>query len=96
MTEDRVRAHWLKRIKQFGGKNLKTETLETGWPDELAIMPGGVHLWVELKRPVGGRMGTRQSRNLTLLGRLGCHAAKLKSPEEIDIFLASKGFVCVK
>lgn len=84
--ESATRARWLQRVARAGGKALKTETLETGWPDELAILPGGLHVWAELKRPERGRMEARQGRNLVLLEALGCVAVLLSSPEAVDEF----------
>jgi hypothetical protein len=45
---------------------------ERGAPDRLLILPGGEHVYVELKRPGGGRVSAQQEKIHKRLRDQGC------------------------
>lgn len=71
-TEDSVEGHLLKRVKAVGGICIKLPAIwYSGIPDRLVLLPGGKVLFVELKRPVGGKFEPGQPMWLRKLARLG-------------------------
>jgi len=50
-----------------------------GWPDDLFVGPKGQHVWIEFKRPKGGRHKLRQKYRLATLVGMGCDAYLVKT-----------------
>lgn len=82
-TEDTVENHLRKVVKTMRGMCIKLNPFGcTGIPDRLVLLPGGVALFYELKRPVGGRFEPLQQRWHAKLRKLGftvhvCHTKAL-------------------
>lgn len=54
MRESAVESHFKKRVKERGGYAYKfVSPGHRGVPDRIAVMPAGITIWVELKRPKG-------------------------------------------
>lgn len=70
VRESSIENHLLKCVKQRRGLTIKIMFLR-GWPDRIVLLPGGVILFVELKRPVGGKFEPLQVRIHDKLRRLG-------------------------
>lgn len=71
-TEDKIENHLLKRVKEYRGVCIKLPAIwYTGIPDRLVLLPGARVLFVELKRPVGGRFEPGQPLWLRKLAKLG-------------------------
>lgn len=73
MTLEReIEAKLVKLIERYGGNCLKWVCPGwTGVPDRIALLPGGGVLFIETKRPSGGRFSRMQiwwERRLTSLG----------------------------
>lgn len=85
-TEDTVESHLVKRVKALGGVAVKLMMLP-GWPDRLVLLPGAVILFVELKRPHGGKDEPRQPRVQAMLRGLGFTMLKLNTKEAVDAAL---------
>jgi hypothetical protein len=69
-TEDRIEGHLVKRVKGARGLTLKIRFMR-GWPDRIVLLPKGVLVFVELKRPVGGKFEPLQERIHDKLRKLG-------------------------
>lgn len=68
--EDAIEGHLLKCVKQVKGFTIKVRFMR-GWPDRIVLLPGGVLVFVELKRPVGGKFEPLQERIHHKLRSLG-------------------------
>jgi hypothetical protein len=67
----------------MGGLAVKVRFL-TGWPDRMVLLPGGRILWVELKRPKGGKFEPLQPYWLKKLRGLGFGAHVCRTKQEVD------------
>jgi hypothetical protein len=82
-TEDTVENHLRKLVKALGGLCIKLNPFGyAGIPDRMVLLPGGIILFYELKRPVGGKYEPLQLRWHAKLRRLGftvyvCHTKAL-------------------
>ena len=82
-TEATVENHLKKRVKVLKGLAIKMMLLP-GWPDRLVFLPGGVLMFFELKRPVGGKFEPRQERRHTYLRELGFTVIVARTKAEVD------------
>lgn len=71
-VEAKIEAACRKALLEYGGALLKLQGT-TGWPDRLAILPNGVHFFVEFKRP-GGALSPIQRYVMGRLKALGHEA----------------------
>ena len=63
MKESGVESHLFSRIRRIGGECLKfVSPGRAGVTDRIVILPGGEVVWVETKRPKGGRLSPGQVR----------------------------------
>lgn len=69
-TEDTVENHLIKQVKAARGLNIKLRFMR-GWPDRLVLLPEGVLVFFELKRPFGGVFEPLQLRIHMKLRRMG-------------------------
>lgn len=61
-----------KLVAEVGGRCDKfIPDANSGMPDRLIMLPGGVLVWAELKRPQGGRLSALQRYQHEQLRRLG-------------------------
>lgn len=86
VTEDTIEGHLVKRVQGLGGVAVKLMMLP-GWPDRLVLLPGAVIMFVELKRPHGGKDEPRQPRVQRMLRGLGFTVLKLNTKEAVDAAL---------
>lgn len=64
-----------KWVRLQGGVALKVKIeSQRGFPDRLILLPDGIILFVELKKPDGGKTSPQQSQCLELLRSLNQHA----------------------
>ena len=73
-------------IENLGGQCLKLG--QDGWPDRIAVLPNGVTVWVELKRP-DGRVAGLQKWRRAQLQRIGHRVEIPKSKEDVKRLLDS-------
>lgn len=60
-----------------------------GMPDRLVLLPGGALVWVETKRPHGGKLSPVQAYRHKQLRELGQTVAVCSSVGEVDELIAS-------
>lgn len=70
--ENEVEGHLRRRVEKAGGLCVKfLPDFARGFPDRIVLLPGGVLVWVETKRPQGGVLSPVQKVQHVLLRRLG-------------------------
>lgn len=75
-------------VEKLGGECLKLEVKgRRGWPDRLCVLPGGVHMFIELKRPKGGVLSRQQQSRIDWLCDNGHMAIAVKNRAEVDAVL---------
>jgi hypothetical protein len=84
--ERSVEQYLRRRVEQAGGRCVKFDpgVGERGWPDRIVLLPGGLQLWVETKRPRGGRVSAAQRVAHEGLRRLGQRVEIVLSKVEVD------------
>lgn len=82
--ESDIERSLVEGIENLGGQCLKLG--QDGWPDRIAVLPNGVTVWVELKRP-DGRVAGLQKWRRAQLQRKGHRVETPKSKEDVDQLL---------
>ena len=83
--ESEVEKYLREQVEKVGGKCVKfIPDFSRGFPDRLVILPHGVLVWVETKRPVGGHVDPAQNVQHTILRRLGQRVEVVWTKEEVD------------
>lgn len=90
MKENAIEKYLTAQVKLRGGRAVKLDpTGYKGIPDRLVILPGGATFFVELKRPVGGRLAPAQLRWIEWLIEAGQGIVVLSTKAEVDSFLGA-------
>lgn len=90
MRESAVESHLRKRIKDCGGHAYKfTSPGRRGVPDRIAVMPDGVIVWIELKRP-GAEPEPHQAREHQRLRDLGHTVLVIDTKEQADYYFGGE------
>lgn len=90
--EKEIEKKLIALIERYGGNCLKWVC--PGWsgvPDRIALLPGGGVLFIETKRPVGGRFSKMQvwwQRRLTDLGMDYWRVSNFDDLQDLDRYLA--------
>jgi hypothetical protein len=93
--ENEVESYLTKRVGQLGGRCVKfVPDFARGFPDRLVLLPHGVTVWVETKRPVGGVIDPAQLVQHENLRRLGQLVYLAHTKEEVDRILQRYEAVC--
>ena len=88
VKESAVEQELVERVNRLGGLCIKTAALGSrGFFDRTVVLPGGKVVFVELKRPKGGRVSAHQTWHIEAFSRLGAVVALIKSSEDIDRLL---------
>lgn len=85
ITEKQIEKYLVKKIKAEKGLCLKFESPGySGVPDRIIILKNKPVIFVELKRPIGGRYSARQKLVERDFNKLGQKVYKVKNKEEVD------------
>lgn len=91
--ESSVEKYLVEQVEKLGGIALKGAVPGRRFLDRILIMPGGVTVYVECKRPKGSKVSPRvsahQAETLERLQKLGHHAWKTYTKGEVDVMLAA-------
>lgn len=88
-----VENYFVKRVeKDLGGFTLKGDVPGRRFLDRIAILPGGLTFYVELKRPKSkgrraGQLTEHQAETIKRLRELGHEPAVLFTKEQVDEWL---------
>jgi hypothetical protein len=91
ILEKEIETRLVHAVRERGGLCLKWVC--PGWsgvPDRIILMPGGRIYFVELKRPKGGRISSRQLWWSTKLTRLGFYHCFIWNHDDVDRFVAER------
>lgn len=85
VREREVEGYLRRRVEQAGGRCEKfVPDLDSGMPDRVVMLPGGVLVWVETKKPVGGRVTKLQRVQHARLRALGQRVEVVWTKEQAD------------
>lgn len=88
MLENEIENYFVGEVIKRGGVAEKTISLGArGYFDRVALFPGGVVLFAELKRPKGGRLSAHQIRRHARYSQLGARVKVLWTKLDVDIAL---------
>ena len=80
----------IRRVRAIGGRAEKVTVLGTrGFFDRIVVLPGGRVVFVEVKRPKGGRLSPHQIQRIAHYKMLGAAVAEVRNSEDIDALLSS-------
>lgn len=89
MREKTVEKRLHDEIKKIGGRAYKlSAAVDAGMPDRLVCFPGGRLVFVETKRPVGGRLSKMQAYRHAELRRMGFEVRVVNTTELVMEFIA--------
>lgn len=90
VRESEVESYLRRSVESLGGLCVKfLPDYKRGWPDRILIAPCGVLVWVETKRPVGGKLSAAQLMAHQSLRKLGFRVEVVWSMEEVDRLVES-------
>ena len=84
--ERRIENRIKRAVESIGGLAVK-QAGTAGMPDRLIILPGGRHLWLELKAK-GGRLSKLQELAIARLRAMGCEVDVVTGPVEAEDYIA--------
>ena len=88
--ENEVEGHLRRRVEKAGGLCVKfLPDFARGFPDRIVLLPGGVLVWVETKRPQGGVLSPVQKVQHVLLRRLGQRVEVVWTKDQADALIDS-------
>lgn len=74
-------------VKKYGGRCEKLVNMSTkGFPDRTVLLPGDKIIFVETKRPKGGRYSAMQNKWRDWLHTLGLSYYRIKDVEQLAAF----------
>lgn len=88
MLEFKIESRFVSEVKKLGGKAYKFISGESGVPDRIVVLPGGIIAFVELKKPKDGRLSKMQVWQHEQLRNLGAKVYVINSYESINLFIA--------
>lgn len=85
MLEKDIEHKLVSMVEGLGGWCLKfTCPGQTGVPDRICVLPGGITFWAELKKPKGGILSPKQKLWRDRLFGVGHNYALIRSVEDIE------------
>ena len=89
--ESAIERALVARVAALGGRAEKVRVIgRRGFFDRLVVLPGGRVIFVECKRPRGGRWSLHQRLYASAYQALGLEVALLRKSEDIDALLKCK------
>ena len=89
MREKSVEQRLQEEVKKMGGKAYKlSAAVDAGMPDRLVCIPGGKAIFVETKRPKGGRLSHIQRYRHKELRLMGFDVRVINTGEAVEEFIA--------
>lgn len=90
MREREVEKHLRGLVEARGGECKKfVPDQDPGYPDRVVMLPGGVLVWVELKKPKGGKVSSLQKYRHAELRALGQRVEVVWTKEQADELITS-------
>lgn len=92
LVEAGVEKKLVRAVKSVGGLCIKLPaSLYRGIPDRMVLLPGGVLVFIELKRSKTAttqkRTAIHQARFKKLLTKLGFNHIRIEGPEDLEDFI---------
>jgi hypothetical protein len=85
IQESAIERELCARVAAVGGRAEKVTVIgRRGFFDRLLLLPGGRVIFVECKRPRGGRVALHQSLYASAYLALGAEVATVRKSEDID------------
>ncbi len=82
--EKEVEGYLRTEVEKIGGKAFKLSSqIEAGMPDRLVCLPGGRVLFVETKRPKGGKVSKIQLYRMKQLKDLGFNVEVINTRDKV-------------
>lgn len=89
MREREVESHLGDEVEKLGGKCVKfLPDMMPGMPDRIIVLPGGVLVWCELKKPKGGKLSSLQKLRHKWLRSMGQEVFVVWTKEQADELVA--------
>lgn len=89
MREREVERYLRDRVEQAGGRCVKfIPDIDNGMPDRVVMLPGGVLVWTEVKKPQGGALSELQRWQHRRLRELGQRVEVIWTKEDADRLVA--------
>ena len=87
-----VERYLIGEVERRGGICIKCiPDHRSGMPDRIVMLPGGILIWVELKRPHGGRLSAVQQHRHRELNTLGQCVELCSTRAEVDALMMRIG-----
>lgn len=94
IRETEVEGRLRRRCEESGGMCVKfIPDYLKGFPDRIVLLPNARVVFVETKKPVGGKVSTAQKFRLGKLRRLGFDARVIWTCEQVDAFAREFGLL---
>ena len=89
MLENKIEQKLRQEVERIGGKAYKLESQgNAGMPDRLVCLSQGRVVFVETKKPKGGRLSKLQQFRISELNGMGFDARVINTYEQIQEFIA--------
>jgi protein involved in temperature-dependent protein secretion len=89
VREREIEGYLRRRVEKVGGRCVKfIPDVDNGMPDRVVMLPGGVLLWVETKKPKGGKVSSLQREQHRRLRALGQRVEVVWTKEDADALLS--------
>jgi Holliday junction resolvase len=88
VKENKIERELRQRVEDHGGECIKVRAIgRRGFFDRVVTLPGGRVVFVEVKRPKGGKVSVHQRKYHERFAELGIAIALVKTSADIDALL---------
>lgn len=85
VRESEIEGYLRRLVESLDGECVKfIPDYKRGWPDRILLLPDGTLIWVETKKPVGGKLSAAQNVAHVQLRRLGQRVEVVWTKEDAD------------